>query len=43
MLTFAVVEMRAMVQPKGARPLWALVPVLEMFSLLIMREAMLFW
>jgi hypothetical protein len=43
MLTLALVAMRAMVAPKGAEPLCALVPVLVMFSLLMIREAMLFW
>jgi len=42
MFTAALVAMRTTVQPKGARPLWALVPVEEMFSLLMMREALVF-
>jgi hypothetical protein len=42
MLTLAEVAIRAIVAPKGAEPLCALVPVDVMFSLEMMREAMLF-
>jgi hypothetical protein len=43
MLTLALVAMRAMVAPNGAAPLCAEVPLLLMFSLLMILEAMLFW